>query len=59
MNSMAIFHSYKLTHFADNTLKKTENPAKLSIGQKIKTLFFGVSIQGLKMIVFRIKNMKQ
>lgn len=40
---MAMFHSYKLTHFTDYKIKKTENPTKLSRVQKIKTLFFGVS----------------
>lgn len=42
MNVVAVFHSYKFTHFADNKTEKTNDPKKLSTGQKIKTLIFGV-----------------
>jgi len=43
MNVVAIFHSYKFTHFADSSKEKTEDPKKLTTGQKIFTLMFGVS----------------
>lgn len=43
MNIVAIFHAYKFTHFSDEIARKTESPKSLSTGQKLKTLFFGVS----------------
>jgi alpha-beta hydrolase superfamily lysophospholipase len=43
MNIVAIFHSYKFTHFASSKSEKTESPEVLTTGEKIKTLFFGVS----------------
>ncbi len=43
MNFVAIFHSYKFTHFVDSKIEKTKDPKSLSTGQKIKTLIFGVS----------------
>lgn len=43
MNVVAIFHSHKFTHFVDNKIERTKDPKKLSTGQKIKTLIFGVS----------------
>jgi alpha-beta hydrolase superfamily lysophospholipase len=43
MNFMAIFHSYKFTHYSDNKTEKTKDPNSLSVFQKIKTLFFGVN----------------
>lgn len=43
MNVVAIFHSYKFTHFTDSKVKKTQDPQKLSAAQKIKTLILGVS----------------
>jgi len=43
LNAVAIFHSYKFTHFADSKTEKTRNLKKLTTGQKIKTLLFGVS----------------
>lgn len=43
MNVVAIFHSYKFTHFAIGKVEKTKDPKKLNTGQKIKTLIFGVS----------------
>lgn len=43
MNVIAIFHSYKFTHFADSNSEKTKTPTKLSTGQKISTLLFGVN----------------
>jgi hypothetical protein len=43
MNVVAIFHSYKFTHFIDSNIEKTKDQKKLSTGQKINTLIFGVS----------------
>lgn len=43
MNIIAAFHAYKFTHFTESNVTKTNNPAKLTIGQKIQTLFLGVS----------------
>jgi alpha-beta hydrolase superfamily lysophospholipase len=43
MNIVAIFHSYKFTHFSDDISLKTKDPNSLTTGQKIKTLFFGVT----------------
>lgn len=43
MNIVAIFHSYKFTHFVDSQIEKTKDPKKLSTGQKIRTLLFGVN----------------
>lgn len=43
MNIVAIFHSYKFTHFVDSKIEKTKDPKKLTTGQKIYTLIFGVS----------------
>jgi len=43
MNVVAIFHSYKFTHFVDSKTAKTKDPKKLTTGQKITTLIFGVS----------------
>lgn len=43
MNIVAVFHSYKFTHFTDSKTEKTKNPTQLTTGQKIKTLIFGVS----------------
>lgn len=43
MNVVAVFHSYKFTHFVNSKIEKTKDPKKLSTGQKIKTLIFGVS----------------
>jgi uncharacterized protein len=43
MNVVAIFHSYKFTHFADSKSLKTKDPRKLTTIQKVETLVFGVS----------------
>ena len=43
MNVVAIFHSYKFTHFADSKTERTKSPKDLTTGQKIWTLIFGVS----------------
>jgi len=42
MNVIAIFHSYKFTHFADRDIAKTKDPQELSTVQKIGTLIFGI-----------------
>ena len=44
MNVVAIFHSYKFTHFSADNIVKTKTPKRLSTGQKIKALIMGVSI---------------
>lgn len=44
MNVIAIFHSWKFTHFGKSNTEKTQKPGKLSFGGKVKTLFFGVNI---------------
>ena len=43
MNIVAVFHSYKFTHFVDSKMEKTKAPNKLTTGQKISTLIFGVN----------------
>lgn len=43
MNIVAIFHAYKFTHFASKAIEKTGSADKLTTGEKIKTLFFGVN----------------
>ena len=43
MNIVAVFHSYKFTHFVDGKTEKTKDPKQLTASQKIKTLVFGVS----------------
>ena len=43
MNIVAIFHSYKFTHFADSGTVKTKTPKELTVGQKVKTLILGVN----------------
>ncbi|MFK7787471.1 MAG: alpha/beta hydrolase [Crocinitomicaceae bacterium] len=43
MNLVAIFHSYKFTHFSDDISLKTKAPKDLTFGQKVSTLIFGVS----------------
>lgn len=42
LNIIAIFHSYKFTHFAETKVEKTKNPEKLSTFGKIKTLVLGI-----------------
>ncbi len=41
--TVAIFHSYKFTHFSDKAAQKTDKPEALSFGKKMQTLLFGVS----------------
>ena len=43
MNIVAIFHSYKFTHFADDSIEKTQKPEQLSFSGKLNALFFGVN----------------
>lgn len=43
MNIVAMFHSYKFTHFTNNKTEKTKAPKKLTNEQKIRTLILGVS----------------
>lgn len=43
LNVVAIFHSYKFTQFVDEKIDKTKDPKKLTTGQKIATLVFGVN----------------
>ena len=43
MNMLAYFHAYKFTHFDTSARIKTQDPKKLSFGQKIKTIFLGVN----------------
>ncbi|MES2379600.1 MAG: alpha/beta hydrolase [Bacteroidota bacterium] len=43
MNVVAIFHSYKFTHFVDSKTEKTKDPKKLTTGQKFSTIIFGVN----------------
>ncbi|RYD55701.1 MAG: alpha/beta hydrolase [Sphingobacteriales bacterium] len=43
MNVVAIFHSYKFTHFTNGDVEKTKDAVKLTTSQKIKTLVFGVN----------------
>lgn len=43
MNIIALFHSYKFTHFTVEGVEKTGAPQKLSTAQKIQTLLFGVN----------------
>lgn len=43
LNVLAIFHSYKFTHFVEEKIAKTNDPKKLTTGQKISTLIFGVN----------------
>lgn len=43
MNIVAIFHSYKFTHFTEQIVQKTGEPQKLTTIQKIETLLFGVN----------------
>lgn len=43
LNIIALFHAYKFTHFAKDSIEKTKNPQKLGTTQKIKTLLFGIN----------------
>ena len=42
MNIVAFFHAYKFTHFSSTTEAKTKSET-LSLGGKLKALFFGIS----------------
>lgn len=43
MNFVAFFHAYKFTHFSENSIKKSDESAKLSMFGKLKTLAFGIN----------------
>lgn len=43
MNVVAIFHSYKFTHFTASVDEKTDGPQNLSFSQKLITLIVGVN----------------
>lgn len=43
VNVIAYAHAYKLTHFSTTQTTKTQSPDKLSLFEKIKTVFTGVS----------------
>lgn len=43
MNTIAIFHAYKLTHFASADSEKTKSSNQLSASEKVKTILFGVT----------------
>lgn len=42
INIVAYFHAFKFTHFDDSIIERTNDPDKLSITQKIKTMFLGI-----------------
>ena len=42
MNIIAFFHAYKFTHFTDSNIERTIDVKELSIGGKLKTVFFGI-----------------
>jgi alpha-beta hydrolase superfamily lysophospholipase len=42
MNVVAFFHAYKFTHFTTTAVLKTKDAKHLSIGGKLKALFFGI-----------------
>ncbi|WP_448697450.1 alpha/beta hydrolase [Mucilaginibacter sp. AW1-3] len=42
-NIIACFHAYRFTHFDTSAKAKTKDAAHLSVGNKIKTLFFGIN----------------
>jgi pimeloyl-ACP methyl ester carboxylesterase len=43
MNVVAIFHSFKFTHFSNGKTEKTRDPNKLRASQKTSTLIFGIN----------------
>lgn len=43
MNVVAYFHASKFTHFDPDAVAKTKNAKDLSIGEKLKTLVFGIT----------------
>lgn len=43
MNVIAIFHSYKFTHFSREKIARTKDPTNLNTRQKLNTLIFGVN----------------
>jgi uncharacterized protein len=43
LNIIAAFHAYHFTHFAAENVVKTKRPNEQTIGEKLKTVFLGVS----------------
>ncbi len=43
VNVIAYAHAYKLTHFSTTKTTKTQSPDKLSLFEKVKTIFTGVN----------------
>ncbi len=43
VNIIAFAHAYKLTHFSTTQTAKTQSPDKLSLLEKVKTIFTGVN----------------
>lgn len=58
MNIVAIFHSYKFTHFVDEKIELTKDPKKLSASEKISTEYLVLTIQDLIIINYRHQNLK-
>lgn len=56
MNIVAIFHSYKFTHFSNKKIEKTKDPQNLTFQEKIKILIFGVSNPRPENEVYPSKN---
>jgi uncharacterized protein len=52
LNTIAIFHAYHFTHFADANSVKTKAPEKLDGIDKVKTLLFGVNSPRPTNVVF-------
>jgi uncharacterized protein len=42
MNIVAFFHAYTFTHFTDKKVAKTKDAKQLGMGEKLKTLLFGI-----------------
>lgn len=43
MNLITFLHAYKFTHFTESNSEKTKSPEKLSLFEKVKTLFLGIN----------------
>ncbi|MBN1970244.1 MAG: alpha/beta hydrolase [Candidatus Delongbacteria bacterium] len=43
MNIVSFFHAHKFTHYTDKRVTKTTEASKLTMTDKIKTLFFGIN----------------
>src|SRR5436190_1258638 len=42
MNIIAFFHAYKFTHFTESNIIRTQSADKLSVTDKVKTIFLGI-----------------